>query len=285
MRLDFGWSQALSKETRSEIEEVANGAVRDNLEVTTRIMSLDEAKSLGAMALFGEKYGDRVRVVEIGGPWSLELCAGTHVGSSAEIGLINLVSESSVGSANRRIESLVGADAFRDLATERAIVSELTSSLKTPRENLPDRIASLLADLKAAERRIAQYESSALAQRIPELVSSARRVGAVTVVTAELGSLNSADDLRGLVSQTRERLGTEASVVALAADVAGKPAVIVATNPAARDSGLAAGPLAKAAAAVLGGGGGGKPDMAQGGGSDVAAIPAALDAVVAQLPA
>ncbi|MDP3207789.1 MAG: alanine--tRNA ligase-related protein, partial [Rhodoglobus sp.] len=155
MRLDFSWNQALSHATKSEIEEVANNAVRDNLEVTTRILPIAEAKSLGAMALFGEKYGDTVRVVEIGGPWSLELCAGTHVARSAEIGLINLVGESSVGSTNRRIESLVGIEAFRDLATERAIVSQLTSSLKTPREQLPDRIAELMASLKSAERTIA----------------------------------------------------------------------------------------------------------------------------------
>ena len=122
MRLDFSWNQALSPETRSEIEEIANNAVRDNLEVTTRILPLDEAKAPGAMALFGEKYGDTVRMVDIGGPWSRELCAGTHVRTSAEVGLVNLVSESSVGSTNRRVEALVGLEAFRDLAAERAIV-------------------------------------------------------------------------------------------------------------------------------------------------------------------
>jgi alanyl-tRNA synthetase len=285
MRLDFSWTQALSHATKTEIEEVANNAVRDNLEVTTRILPLDEAKALGAMALFGEKYGDTVRVVEIGGPWSLELCAGTHVGRSSEVGLINLIGESSVGSTNRRIESLVGLDAFRDLAAERAIVSELTSSLKTPREQLPERIATLVADLKAAERRIAQFEAAALSQRIPALVANARRVGTTTVVAEHIGTVGSSDDLRGLVTAVRERLGSDASVVALAADVAGKPAVIIATNDTARAAGLKAGVLAKAAAAVLGGGGGGKDDLAQGGGADVAAIPAALDAVTAAIGA
>ena len=281
MRLDFSWNQALSPATKSEIEEVANNAVRDNLEVTTRIMNLDEAKSLGAMALFGEKYGDTVRVVEIGGPWSLELCAGTHVERSSEIGLINLVSESSVGSANRRIESLVGLDAFRDLAAERAIVSELTSSLKTPREQLPDRIAELVANLKAAERKIAQYEQGQLAQRIPALVETAQTVGTTRVVAEFIGEVPSSDDLRSLVTGVRERLGDAAAVVALAAVAGGKPAVIVATNERARGAGIRAGVLAKAAAGVLGGGGGGKDDIAQGGGSDAAAIPAALDAVIA----
>ena len=279
MRLDFSWSQALSPATKSEIEEVANNAILDNLEVDTRILPLDEAKALGAMALFGEKYGDTVRVVEIGGPWSLELCAGTHVARSSEIGLINLVGESSVGSTNRRIESLVGMDAFRDLATERAIVSQLTSSLKTPREQLPDRIAELVASLKAAERKIAQYEQGQLAQRIPALVESARAAGSVRLVAESVGSVASSDDLRGLVLAVRDRLGSEGSVVALAAEVDGKPAVIVATNDASRAAGFRAGVLAKRAAGVLGGGGGGKDDIAQGGGSDVSAIAAALEAI------
>ena len=285
MRLDFSWNQALSHATKTEIEEVANNAVRDNLEVQTRILPLDEAKALGAMALFGEKYGDTVRVVEIGGPWSLELCAGTHVTRSSEIGLINLVGESSVGSTNRRIESLVGIEAFRDLATERAIVSQLTGTLKTPREHLPERIAELMANLKAAERKIAQYEAGQLAQRVPALVATAHPVGAVTVVAENVGEVATGDDLRSLVTSVRERLGSAASVVALAADVAGKPAVIVATNDASRSAGVKAGALAKLAAGVLGGGGGGKDDLAQGGGADVAAIPAALDAIVASLGA
>jgi len=281
MRLDFSWNQALSPATRSEIEEIANLKVRDNLEVETRIMALDDAKSLGAMALFGEKYGDTVRVVEIGGPWSLELCAGTHVARSSEIGLINLVSESSVGSANRRVESLVGLEAFKDLAAERAIVAELTSSLKTPRENLAERIAELSANLRAAEKRIAQFEAKLLAERIPAIVGTARMSGGVTIVAENVGTVGSGDELRSLVLSVRDRLGAASAVVALAADVEGKPAVIVATNEASRAGGAKAGALAKIAAGILGGGGGGKDDVAQGGGSDLTAIQAALDAISA----
>lgn len=278
-RLDFSWNQALSQATRSEIEEISNNAIRDNLQVVTRELPLAEAKALGAMALFGEKYGDRVRVVDIGGPWSRELCAGTHVSTSAEIGMINLISESSVGSTNRRVESLVGLDAFKDLAAERAIVSQLTANLKTPREQLPERINDLVQNLKAAEKKIAAYEARALSDRVPELVASASRIGSLSVVTAALGTLNSADDVRMLVTATRERLGSDPALVALAADVAGKPVVIVATNQAARDAGHRAGALAKEAARILGGGGGGKDDLAQGGGADVTAIPGALEAV------
>src|SRR5690554_2174309 len=279
MRLDFAWNQALSPATRSEIEEIANNAIRQNLDVETRVMPLDEAKALGAMALFGEKYGNTVRVVDIGGPWSRELCAGTHVARSSEVGLVNLVSESSVGSANRRVEALVGMDAFRDLATERAIVSQLTANLKTPREQLPERISELMSSLKAAEKKIAEYESAALSERVPTLLEGAERIGELTVVAQNLGTLGSTDDLRSLVTNVRGRLGGEAAVVALAATIDGKPAVIVGVNEAGRTRGVKAGQLAKAAAGVLGGGGGGKDDLAQGGGSRPDAIPEALDTI------
>ncbi|MFK0241583.1 alanine--tRNA ligase [Microbacterium sp. NPDC090281] len=283
MRFDFSWSQALSADTRSEIEEITNRAVQDALEVTTRIVSLDEAKEAGAMALFGEKYGDVVRMVDIGGPWSRELCAGTHVSTSAEIGLVSLVGESSVGASNRRIEALVGADAFRELAAERAIISQLTSSLKTPREQLPERIADLTANLKAAEKRIAQFEAKERAGLVPAIVESATRVGAFRVAAQNLGDVASADDVRDLVNGVRDRLGSDAAVVALGAVVNGRPVVVVATNDAARSAGAKAGALAKRAAGILGGGGGGRDDVAQGGGADVAALPSALEAISQEL--
>ncbi len=285
MRLDFNWNQALSAATRSEIEEVSNNAIRENFYVETRVMPLDEAKSLGAMALFGEKYGETVRVVDIGGPWSRELCAGTHVSRSAEIGLINLVSEGSVGSSNRRIESLVGMEAFRDLAAERAIVSQLSAELKTPREQLPERIATLMANLKEAEKKIAAFQAEAQNQRVPALVEGAVRSGGLTSVIENLGAVSSPDDVRTVVTGVRNRLGSEPAVVALFAVAAGKPLVIVGTNDGARKLGAKAGALARIAAGILGGGGGGKDDLAQGGGTDVAAIDSAVDALRKALPA
>ena len=279
MRLDFSWNQPLSPQTRSEIEEIANVAVRDDLEVVTRVLPIGEAKAAGAMALFGEKYGDTVRMVDIGGPWSRELCAGIHVSRSAEIGLINLVSEASVGATNRRVEALVGLDAFRDLAVERTIVSQLTDALKTPREQLPARIEELVHSLKVAQKRIAQFEAQQLAGRVPSLAAAAETVGPFRAVIAEVGEVGSADDLRSLALSVRERLGTTAVVVAIGGSAQGKPAVIVATSEAARALGAKAGVFAKAAAAVLGGGGGGRDDVAQGGGADVSALPAALDGI------
>jgi len=283
MRFDFAWSQALSAETRTEIEEITNRAVQDALEVTTRIVTLDEAKEAGAMALFGEKYGDVVRMVDIGGPWSRELCAGTHVSTSAEIGLVSIVGESSVGASNRRIEALVGQDAFRELAAERALVSQLSASLKTPREQLPERIADLTASLKAAEKRIAQFEAKERAGQVPAIADAAVRAGDFLVAAQSLGDVASADDVRDLVLGVRDRLGSQAAVVALGAVVNGRPVVVIATNDAARTAGAKAGALAKRAAGVLGGGGGGRDDVAQGGGTDAAALPAALDAVSQEL--
>ena len=276
LRLDFTHSDALSGETKSEIEEIANLAIRSDYEIVTREMGIDEAKAMGAMALFGEKYGDRVRVVDIGGPWSRELCAGTHVSSSAEVGMISLVSESSVGSTNRRVESLVGIEAFRNFAAERAIVQQLSSGLKVPRAELVGRVQDLGAQLKAAEKKIAALEAAKLAQRVPELVSSALSLGGVRAVLASLGTVGSADDIRGLALQVRERLAGESGVVVLAGDAGGKPVVIAATTEGARSAGVRAGDLAKLGAKVLGGGGGGKPDLAQGGGTDIGQIDAAL---------
>jgi alanyl-tRNA synthetase len=283
MRFDFAWNQGLSAATRSEIENIANNAIADNLEVVTRVMSLDDAKESGAMALFGEKYGETVRVVDIGGPWSRELCAGTHVTRSSEVGLINLIGESSIGSSNRRVEALVGTSAFESFAMERALVAELTSTLKTPKEQLPDRIAELIDQLKNAERAIAQFAVASVRERIPALVEGASNVNGVTLVLSNLGALDSTDALRQLAIDVRDRLGSASAVVALGADVDGKSAVIVATTPEARAAGYSAGTLAKRAAGVLGGGGGGRDDIAQSGGTDPSLLSAALDDVRSEI--
>ena len=283
MRFDFSWNEALSSDTRTEIEEIANNAILADYEVVTREMALDDAKKMGAMALFGEKYGETVRMVDIGGPWSRELCAGTHVAHSSQVGLINLVSEASVGSSNRRVEALVGADAFKSLAAERAIVHELSSSLKAPRDQVTSRVADLVANLKAAERKIAEYESAAVREQIPTLVGQASPVGKVTAIVESVTGVASVDDLRNLVTGVREKVQSTNTVVALGAVIDGKPAVIVATTESSRSEGAKAGALAKLAAGILGGGGGGRDDMAQGGGTNLAELGSALEAIIAEL--
>jgi alanyl-tRNA synthetase len=283
MRFDFSWNDALSSETKTEIEEIANNAILADYDVITREMALDEAKKMGAMALFGEKYGETVRMVDIGGPWSRELCAGTHVSHSSQVGLINLISESSVGSSNRRVEALVGADAFKSLAAERAIVHELSSSLKAPRDQVITRVADLMTSLKAAERKIAEFEAAAVREQIPALVNAAAPAGNVTAIVESVSGVASVDDLRNLVTGVREKVQSTNTVIALGAVVEDKPVVIVATTEAARDKGAKAGALAKLAAGVLGGGGGGRDDLAQGGGANTDQLPTALDAVLAEL--
>jgi alanyl-tRNA synthetase len=283
MRFDFSWNEALSTQTRLEIEEISNNAIAADYEVVTREMALDDAKAMGAMALFGEKYGEVVRMVDIGGPWSRELCAGTHVSRSSQVGLISIVSESSVGSSNRRIESLVGMDAFRSFVTERAIVSELASSLKAPRDQVTARVSDLVSQLKAAEKKISEFEAAAVRLQVPSLVASAAPLGSVTAVITQVEGVGSADDLRELVNGVREKLQAQAAVVVLGAAIDGKPSVIVATTESARQQGVKAGHLAKLAAGVLGGGGGGRDDLAQGGGTLVDQLPAALESITASL--
>ncbi|HEY3438964.1 MAG TPA: alanine--tRNA ligase, partial [Actinotalea sp.] len=162
LRLDFSWNHALSAATRSEIEEVSNRAIRQDLGVKWQYMTLPEARAWGAIALFGETYDEQVRVVEIGGPWSRELCGGTHVDHSSQIGLIALTGESSVGSGSRRVEALVGIEGFRHLARERALVSTLTEALKVRPEELPERVASVVARLREAEKELATLRQGRL---------------------------------------------------------------------------------------------------------------------------
>lgn len=279
LRFDFAWNEGLSESAKREVEEVANLAIRDNHEVITREMPIAEAKALGAMSLFGEKYGDVVRVVEIGGEFSRELCGGTHVGSSAEIGSLTLLTESSVGSGNRRVEALVGLDSFNHLAAERTLVNQLTGLMKVQSSaDLPEKINQTLAKLKAAEKELAQLRREKLQAEAGKLLENAQTIGSVRVLAHDAGELD-ANGVRDLALDLRSRFGSEAAVVAVVGVANGRPVVLVATNEGAREAGVKAGALVRVAAGVLGGGGGGKDDVAQGGGQDASKIGAALDAV------
>lgn len=283
LRLDFSWNQSLSAETKSELEEIANLAIRADYKITTKVLPVDEAKALGAMALFGEKYGDLVRMVELNGAWSRELCAGTHVSGSAQIGLINLVSESSVGSTNRRVEALVGIDAFREFAQERALVQALSAEFKAPREQLAERIHALSADLRAAEKKIADYQQRELGMKIPELKAQQRPHGQYQVIAATVSGVPSADELRQLATQLKQQLDGDKGVVLLGAEIADKPVLIAAVTKDAVAAGAKAGALVRKGSQVLGGGGGGKDELAQGGGTDVTLLDEALSAAIGEL--
>ncbi len=283
LRLDFSWAQALSTETKSEIEEVTNLAIRSDLAVSAQFMSLPEAKTWGAVALFGETYDESVRVIEVGGPWSRELCGGTHVARSSQIGLVSVINESSVGSGSRRIEALVGIDAFRALATERALVARLGEILKAPQGGLEDRLLQTIDDLKSAQRKLAGYQAAELAAKVPALIAAAQVVNGNKIVAQNIGSLESVEDLRSLATQIREGFGADSGVAAIFGVVNAKPMLVIATSRQAQAQGVKAGALVRVASSVLGGGGGGKDDIAQGGGSDVSQIDAAISAVKAAL--
>jgi alanyl-tRNA synthetase len=282
LRLDFAWNQALSAETKSELEEVSNLAIRRDLAVSAHLMSQTEAKDFGAVALFGETYDELVRVVQVGGPWSRELCGGTHVSRSSQIGLLALGAESSVGSGSRRIEAFVGIEAFRSLALERALVSRLADLAKVPVGSLEDKLIATFDELRSVQKRLASFEQQEQTNKVPQWLASAKTIGSNRVVFAEVGELDSAEPLRGIATQLRQELGTE-SVVFVSAVIAGKPAILVACGEGARARGVKAGALVKLASSILGGGGGGKDDLAQGGGTDVSALPAAISAIEKEL--
>jgi alanyl-tRNA synthetase len=276
IRFDFRSPSAVSASALTEIEERVNVRLADNLEVTDQLMPIAQAREAGAMALFGEKYGDVVRVVSIGGDWSRELCAGTHVKQTGQLGRVTLLGESSIGSGVRRVDALVGDGAYGFQAKEHALVGQLTGLLNTRPEDLHERVGSLVTRLKEAEKELATLRQGQLLAVAGKLAAEAPRVGDVRVVTHDAGEAQ-ADDLRALVLDVRGRLGEAEPVVAAAGGVSGgRPVVVVVTNAAARAAGYKAGDLVRTAAQTLGGGGGGKPDMAQGGGTDPAKLGEAL---------
>ncbi|MCV7434112.1 alanine--tRNA ligase [Mycolicibacterium bacteremicum] len=284
LRFDFNWQGSLSEDQRTQIEEVANEAVQADYAVNTFNTGLDQAKAMGAMALFGENYPDEVRVVEIGGPFSLELCGGTHVGSSAQIGPVTLLGESSVGSGVRRVEAYVGLESFRHLSKERALMAGLASSLKVPSEEVPARVANLVERLRAAEKELDKVRLANARAAAANAAAGAEVVGKVRLVAQRMAGGVSAADLRSLVGDIKGKLGSEPGVVALIAEGEGDSVpFVVAVNAGAQDLGLNAGDLVKVLGGPVNGRGGGKADLAQGSGKGAAGIDAALAALHAEI--
>lgn len=286
LRFDFQWSNAPTKELMSSVEARVNDRIRDNLRVSTQEMKFDDAIALGAMHLFGEKYGDVVRVVTIGDDgWSRELCGGTHVDTAGSIGSVTILSESSIGSGVRRVDALVGQNAYEYGAREHALVSQLSDKLNARPDELADRVNTLLGRLKEQEQRInAMYEKQ-LAAAVPAMIEQANASNApVKVAAKNVGHFGSFDALRKTALDVRSRLGDDAPVVValIGLNDDDKPQVVVATNEAARKEGIKAGPLVSGASKMLGGGGGGKPDFAQGGGPDASKVDQALAGIVDQ---
>ncbi|MEV0402271.1 alanine--tRNA ligase [Actinoallomurus sp. NPDC050550] len=277
-RFDFTASGAVPLNVLRDVEDEVNAILIDDLGVHASVHPIDEARKMGALALFGEKYGDEVRVVEIG-EYSRELCGGTHVARSGQLGLIKVLGEQSIGAGVRRVEALVGIDAFRYLAKESVLVAQLSEQLKTRREELPERISGVVTRLREAEKELERVRSQQVLQIAGELAGGAEDVGGIAFVAHRVPDGTSADDLRRLAMDVRGRLSGRPAVVIIAGVPKDRPVIVVATSEEARTRGLRAGALVGVAAKVLGGGGGGKDDLAQGGGANASAIDEALGAV------
>ncbi|HSL09565.1 MAG TPA: alanine--tRNA ligase [Pseudonocardiaceae bacterium] len=285
LRFDFtSPGGAVPPSVLTDVEDEVNEVLLRSLPVTADVMSMQAARRDGAIAMFGEKYGDAVRVVTIG-DYSKELCGGTHVHNSADIGLIKLLSEASIGSGVRRVEALVGLDAFRFLAREHVLVAQLAEQFKARPEELPERIGAITERLRAAERELERLRAAAVLSSAGALAQGAEQVGTTALVAAETPEGVSGPDLRALATDVRSRLGERAGVVALFSvdPAASKVSFVVATTAAARQQGLAAGALVPVFGPAVGGRGGGKPDLAQGGGTEPAGIPAAVAALRTEL--
>ena len=280
-RFDFPSAGAVSPSALSEVEARVNSLLLEDLEVTAEEMSQAEAKSIGAMALFGEKYGDRVRVVSVG-DWARELCGGTHVARSGQLGVVKLLGESSIGAGVRRVEALVGVDAYSFLAREHILLNSLTDLIKGARvEELPERISAMIAQLKDVEKELAQVRTAQVLAQSASLVTQAEKINDYAVIAHDMGRNLSGDELRVIALDLRAKLNS--GVVALASVGEEKVIIVVAVDDAARKIGAKAGALVKIASAVLGGGGGGKDDFAQGGGTDSSRISEAFIAIKSSL--
>jgi len=279
LRFDFNNPSSVAPSVLTDVEDEINEVLLRDLEVHAFVTNQDEAKRLGAIAMFGEKYGERVRIVEIG-DYSRELCGGTHVARSSVIGMVKLLGEASIGAGVRRVEALVGLDAFRYLAREHVLVQQLAGDLKAPAEQLPERIAATLDRLRAAEKELERLRAAAVLSSAAALAEGAEPVGAVRLVTAEAPGGVGAGDLRSLALDVRGRLpNDDPAVVVLAAPGEKGVTFVAAVNEAGQSAALSAGDVIKVFAPALGARGGGKADLAQGAGGDAAKLTEAFAAV------
>ena len=276
-RFDFPATGSVPASVLNEVESRVNTLLLDNLEVTAENMSQAQAQEIGAMALFGEKYGDVVRVVSVG-DWARELCGGTHVSRSGQLGVVKLLGESSIGAGVRRVEALVGIDAYRFLAREHVLLNSLTELIKGARsEELPERISDLINKMKEIEKELASVRSAQALGKVADLAKEVKVINGTSYFSSVMSDGISGDDLRKIALDLRAR--AENSVVALISANEGKPVLVVATSEVARVQGVKAGALVKIGSIVLGGGGGGKDDFAQGGGTDPSKSLEALAAI------
>jgi len=273
-RFDFPSTSAVPISVLNDVESRVNELLIADLQVHAQVMSQDAAKAMGAIALFGEKYGDQVRVVSVG-DWAKELCGGTHVARSGQLGLVKLLSESSIGAGVRRVEALVGHDAYQYLAREHVLLNSLTEIIKGARaDELPQRISELVEKMKSMEKELSAVRSAKALAATSQIANKAKKVRDINLIVEQLESEIAVDDMRSIAINLRGKV--KSGVVVLSTISSGKPLLVAAVSPEAIKLGIKAGDLIKIGSATLGGGGGGKDDFAQGGGVDVLAISKAL---------
>ncbi len=277
LRFDFSHFSAMTQEELKKVEDMTNAAILESMEVDVREMPIDEAKKLGAMALFGEKYGNTVRVVRVQ-DYSVEFCGGTHLSNTAQAGLVKVLGESGVAAGVRRLEALTGEAAIRYYADREKLLNEVSQALKASPQDSLKKVETLGQELKNAEREIEQLRNKLVSGEADEVLSKAVEIKGVKVVTARFDTLD-IDGLRNTGDMLKNKL--ESGVVVLASNYADKVSFVVTATKDVLAKGVHSGNIVKEVAKVAGGGGGGRPDMAQAGGKDASRINDALKASLA----
>ena len=283
LRFDFPSPEPVSGSVLRDVEARVNEILIEDLDVHANVMTQDQARAMGAMALFGEKYGNEVRVVSVG-DWAHELCGGTHAQRSGQLGVVSFLSEGSIGAGIRRVEALVGVDAYRHLAAEHVLVQRLSDLVKAPREEVLERIERTIASLKDAERELARFKTADLLSEADALIGEGTDAGGIRVHAFRAPAGVGAKELRDIAQHAKGRAAKDVPSVFIGSALAdGVASVIVACTPAAVQAGARAGAIMTTMNARMGGRGGGKDDMAQGGGGDPTQIDAAIADVMTML--
>ena len=272
LRFDFTHFEAISKEDIKKIETIANEAVTEFMDVDTQVLSIEDAKKTGATALFGEKYGDTVRVVSVG-DFSKEFCGGTHLKNSGQIGAIKIISENGVAAGVRRIEAITGNGLYEHISKEDALIAELADTLKTQPANIAARAAALTDEVKSIRKEMEELKRQSMGSSADQLIANAKEIKGVRLITARFDG-SDINDLRSLSDELKAKSKEVINVLAAVND--GKVTFLVSVGDDLLEKGYHAGKMIKEIAKAAGGGGGGKADMAQAGGKDVSKVEEAL---------
>ena len=275
LRFDFSHDSAVSPAEIRQIEQIANTEILKNTEVTTEVMDMEQAKAMGAMALFGEKYGDRVRVVSIGGQFSIELCGGTHVTRTGDIGLIKVSAETSVASGIRRIESVTGMQALAFCDEQQDSIGEIVSIVRGSRSGLAEKVNSLVDENRRLQKDIERLKDKLAGASGKDMMSGVQEINGVSVL-ATLVEGADGKSLRGIGDQIRSKM--ESGMFVLGAIEGSKASLLAGVTQNLTDQ-IKAGDLLKHVTDQTGGKGGGRPDLAQGATNGIADVPAALESI------